>query len=336
MSKLHYFQRYSSKENWVTNATLLLLSRLYHHDRLKFETTLNLILADSNLSLEIGVNFTQQQWGKNSVVDGVISQDSFKVVIETKLYDNFSIDQLTRHLDSFGNNHLSKILLTLSKNTLSSNIKAEVLQTLQLEKYRDIKFASTTYETIYKIVLGVLSDNDLEIKDILEDYISLCTEQGLTNIDRKTLLAFTATDSWSENLKYNLYYDPANRRHSSPFKYVGLYLNKKVIAVGVLGKIVVCNYDGGKLIATAEGGLDNVNDNEYNRIKGIIEDTDYYDLKNGSKFFLVDKFYPTNFIKTSFSSVRAKRYFWLDQIKGFEDGMTAEQVAQLLNGETFE
>ncbi|PRY22735.1 hypothetical protein CLV58_14415 [Spirosoma oryzae] len=336
MSKLHYFQRYSSKENWVTNATLLFLSRLYHYDRLKFETTLNLILDNSNLSLEIGVKFTQQQWGKNSVVDGVISQDSFKVVVETKLYDNFSTDQLIRHFDSFGNDHSSKILLTLSKNTVNNDIKAKILQILQIEKYKDIKFASTTYESIYKTVSSVLSDNDLEMKDILEDYILLCTEQGLTNIDRKTLLAFTATDSWSENLKYDIYYDPANRRHNSPFKYVGLYLNKKVIAVGALKKIVVCNYVEGKLVAPAEGGLNNIDDNEYSRIKGIIEDTTYYDLKNGSKFFLVDKFYPTNFVKTSFSSVRAKRYFWLDQIKGFKDGMTAEQIAQLLNGETFE
>ena len=54
MSRLHYFQRYDSKENWITNSTLLLLSRLYHYDRLKFETVMNLILAESNLSLNTG------------------------------------------------------------------------------------------------------------------------------------------------------------------------------------------------------------------------------------------------------------------------------------------
>lgn len=48
MSNLHYFHRYSQKENVVTNNTLLLLSRLYAHNALYFEAFLaDLLGADA-------------------------------------------------------------------------------------------------------------------------------------------------------------------------------------------------------------------------------------------------------------------------------------------------
>lgn len=336
MSKLHYFQRYNSRENWVTNSTLLLLSQLYHYDRLKFETVLNTILAESNLSLNTGVNFTQQEKGQSSVVDGVIFQDSFKIVIETKLHDNFSTDQLIRHLDALNGVYAQKILLALSKSKVDSNIRSEIIKTLQEEKYKDIKFASTTYEDIYQIISVNLADFDLQMKEILDDYIALCSEHELTNIKNRTMLAFTAHESLTENLKYRIYYDPADRSHNSPFKYVGLYSDKTVVAVGQLNRIVYCDYVDGNLVPTHGDDLTTLSQDEYNRIKETIENTDYYDLESGNKFFLVDNFYKTNFIKTSFSSIRAKKYFLLDEIEGFKKGMTAQEIAKLLSGKTWE
>jgi len=336
MSKLHYFQRYDNKENWVTNSTLLLFSRLYHHNRVKFETVINTLLTDNNLSLNIGVNFNQQLWGKNSVVDGVISQESFKVVIETKLYDNFSIDQLRRHLDAFGENYSQKILLALSKNKVDNNIRNEIIKTLKEEKYKDIRFASTTYEDIFQVISVNLSEYELEMKEILEDYILLCNEHSLTNIENRTLLVFTASESHEDNFKYNIYYDPVIRNHNTPFRFVGLYYDKTVVGVGQLNKIICCDYKAGKLIATNGDDINRLSEDEYKRVKNIIEKTDYYDLKRGTKFFLVDKFYKTNYKKTSFSSLRAKKYFWLDEIQGFKENMTAEQIAKLIEGRTWE
>ena len=333
MSKLHYFQRYDSKENWATNSTLLLLSRLYHYNRLKFEKVLNAILADSNLSLNIGVNFTQQEWGQSSVVDGVIFQDSFKIVIETKLYDNFSTDQLIRHLDAFKDGYSQRILLALSKNKVDGSIRSEIIKTLQDEKYKEIKFASTTYEDIYQIISSNLADYDLEMREILDDYIALCSESRLTNIENKTLLAFTATQSLTENLKYRIYYDPVTRNHNYPFNYIGLYADRTIVAIGKLNKIVYCDYEDGKLIATNGYDLTKLNGEEYNRIKETIENTDYYDLESGNKFFLVDNFHETNFETEPF---RAKKYLLLDDIDGFKVEMTAEQIAKLLDGKTWD
>lgn len=333
MSQLHYFQRYDSRENWVTNSTLLLLSRLYHYDRLKFERILNSILDESNLSLNIGVNFTQQQWGQSSVVDGVIFQDSFKVVIETKLYDNFSTDQLQRHLDAFNAGYSQRILLALSKNKVDSNIRSEIIKTLQNEKYKDIKFASITYEDICKIISCNLADFDLEMKEILDDYILFCTENELTNIENRTLLAFTAGRSIIDNLKYRIYYDPATRNHSYPFNYIGLYVNKALVAVGRVNKTVYCDYNNGMLVSTNGYDLTKLNEEECQRIKETIENTNYYDLDSGVKFYLVDNFYETTFNTAPF---RAKKYLWLDDIDGFKEGMSAKEIAILINGKSWE
>lgn len=336
MSTLHYFQRYDSKENWVTNATLLLLSKLYHFDRLKFELVLNNILEDSKLSLNIGASFSQQKWGKASVVDGVISQESFKIVIETKLYDNFSINQLKNHLDALEENYTQRILLALSKSRIDSNIRNEILNTLQEDKYKGIKFASTTYEDIYRNISLRLAEYDFEMREILDDYISLCSENGLTNIENRTMLVFTAGTSINENLKYRIYYDPVTRSHNSPFKYIGLYVNKAIVAVGKLEKEVHCDYEDGKLKATGDNPISDLTNDEYNRIKDTILTTDYYDLDHDVKFFLVDNFYQTNYVKTSFSSLRAKRYFWLDEITGFKEDMTTQELADLLDNKTWE
>ena len=49
--KLHYFQRYHSKENVVTANTMLLLSRLYSYDTNKFFRFLSNFLAKNCFSL---------------------------------------------------------------------------------------------------------------------------------------------------------------------------------------------------------------------------------------------------------------------------------------------
>lgn len=336
MSNIHYFQRYDSKENWITNSTLLLLSRLYYYDRLKFEAVINSILLDSNLSLNVGPYFAQQQRENSSVVDGAITQDAFKLVIETKLYDNFSTDQLIRHLEAFTESASQNILLALSKNKVSDNVRAEIIKTLQLDQFQSIRFASTTYEEIFGTIASNLTPQDLEMRNILDDYISLCEEHGLINIENRTMLAVTCGESIEENLRFNIYYDPAMRSHNSPFRYIGLYHQKAIIAIGKVVRIVYCDYVDGELIPTFGDDLSDLTSDQYNRIKETIEQTDYYDLTSGNKFFLVDEFIRTNYVKESYYSIRAKKYFWLNELEGFREGMEASELAELLNGQTWE
>lgn len=56
-----------------------------------------------------------------------------------KLYDDFSVDQLRRHLNAFEDGYSLKVLLALSVNKVGEQVKNEVTKTLQEDKYKNIK-----------------------------------------------------------------------------------------------------------------------------------------------------------------------------------------------------
>lgn len=176
----------------------------------------------------------------------------------------------------------------------------------------------------------------LENKDVTEikEIITTITEE---NSGDKTMLAFSTNETISENLKYGIYFDPATRNNNTKFKYLGLYSSKSIVAVGVVKKIVACNYVNGKLEGeeVVKLSLD-----EHDRIKGIIEgageNLGYDGIKSNHKFYIVDEFHKTNFIKVSMYPLRAKKYFWLDQQVGFIVGMSGEQVAKLIDGRSWQ
>jgi hypothetical protein len=106
VSSIHYFPRYSQKENFATNNTLLLLHRLYDYDRYRFERflldVLQLIGSEEPQNLELGLQIIQQTGTANSVLDGSLYQRSLRIAVETKLHStDFSPDQIRRHLSNF-------------------------------------------------------------------------------------------------------------------------------------------------------------------------------------------------------------------------------------------
>ena len=160
MSNIHYFQRYSQAENVATNNTLLLFSRLYQDSPNKFKAFLNELLDAPNL--EAGITFNQQEKSENSVPDGIVSQTSFKITIETKLHKNFNLDQLKNHLNSFSNETI-KVLLSLSP-TMPDSEKQNEIKKVAKEKDSVIKYIPTTFKKIVGIFRNVISDYDFEPK----------------------------------------------------------------------------------------------------------------------------------------------------------------------------
>jgi len=226
-----------------------------------------------------------------------------------------------------------------SYNKLYSAIENAEKNTKQLiddaqigEKEKIDNRISALFESIISQVTQIkLKENESPSTDL-----KIITPKFL-NDGSSTLLAFASGVSFDENVQYNIYYDPIDRNHSKPFKYIGLYAHGSICRVGSLNKIVYCDYDEVRdmLISTNNYNIASLSEDEKNRIKGIIKNTDYYDLSKATKFFLVDKFYETNFDSPSFP-IRAKEYFWLNEIEGFKEGMTAEEVAKLLVGKTRE
>lgn len=118
MSNIHYFPRYSQKENMVTNNTLLLFSRLYNNSPEKFARLINAILEESGIELDTMVRFKKQEKATGGrIPDGVIEQESFKVVIETKLYGQEHIEQIKGLWTAFKNED-KQIFLWVNNETI--------------------------------------------------------------------------------------------------------------------------------------------------------------------------------------------------------------------------
>lgn len=109
--KIHYFQRYHEKENVATANTMLLLSRLYSYSSDKFFRFLKSEYFSDEFNPEI--IFTLQERSVSSIPDATITQESFKIVVETKMSDWFYEEQLVRHLNSFTDEKY-KVMITLA------------------------------------------------------------------------------------------------------------------------------------------------------------------------------------------------------------------------------
>ena len=143
--KIHYFQRYHEKENVATANAMLLLSRLYQYSSEKFFYLLKSEFFSDDFEPEIVFNL--QEKSRQSVPDATITQQSFKIVVETKMSDWFYSDQLMRHLQAFGEEQY-KVLMTLAPEYMAAEKKAAF--EAQLAEYnktisRPIQHINTTF-----------------------------------------------------------------------------------------------------------------------------------------------------------------------------------------------
>ena len=126
--QIHYFQRYHKKEDVATANTMLLLSRLYSYSSDKFFRFLKLEYFSDLFNPEI--IFTLQEKSEDSIPDATITQESFKIVVETKMSNWFYEDQLLRHLNSFSDEKY-KVMLTLAPELMEEGKKADFEEKLK-------------------------------------------------------------------------------------------------------------------------------------------------------------------------------------------------------------
>lgn len=317
MSKIHYFQRYHQKENVVTNNTLLLFSRLYNYSPNKFKQFIDTL---TEIEINVGVDFSQQSKSKTSVPDGVITQSSFKIVIETKLWDNFSNHQLKSHLDEFKSER-KQILLTLApefinENQISNLVK--VVSEYNSENKKNINFVNVTFKKIIEIYNEVILDYDVELKDIIDDFEDFCSSYGLLPNYAPRMLVIACGWTLNQNFKRSVYYDPDDRGYTR-CTHLGIYKDKKVQGIGKIENIVTAHIDnnGTLLVTNTSNGI--ASEEQKQNIIEIINDAKIdlgWNISEGHKFFCVDKFHPTKFWKNTPNGLFGRRYFDINEYIG--------------------
>ncbi|MFQ6724434.1 MAG: hypothetical protein ACLRFE_03795, partial [Clostridia bacterium] len=181
-----------------------------------------------------------------------------------------------------------------------------------------------------------VDERDFEMIDILDDFKQYCLDEGLISDRDNWMRAITAGDSMSDSLKLNLYYDKASINYTSQ-GYIGLYANKIIHAIGKIRKTAIASYQNGVFKCEPEGDYKLTKD-DTDRIKKAFEK--FGDVSSLTmephRFFLVDKFYNTKFVKSSKNGIQKCKLFDLGQVFKDDKMPNTEQIANYLNGKTWE
>lgn len=312
MSKVHYFQRYHQKENVVTNNTLLLFSSLYNYSPNKFK---QFIESLTEIEINVGVDFSQQEKSKSSVPDGIITQSSFKIVIETKLWDNFNNHQLKSHLNEFGNEK-EQILLALAPKHIGEEQKNKLIREVsQFNKANDknVNFINVTFKKIIETYKEVILEYDIELKDIIDDFEDFCSASGLLPVTAPRMLVVACGWTLKHNFERNVYYDPSDRGYTR-CTHLGIYNNKSVQGIGKIENIITAHIEDSELIITNSTN-GKPTEQQIVNVKNIINDAVEelgWNIGQGHKFFCVDNFYKTDFRKNTPNGLLGRRYFYIN------------------------
>jgi hypothetical protein len=336
MSEVHYFPRYSQLENVVTNNTLLLLLRLHQYNRFKFEKFMGLICAEDDVQLPSSwLQFRQQKGTGKSVVDGFIAQDSIKIVVETKLTPTFDLAQLENHLNVFDVEQ-HKLLILLSP-LMGDGLSGQLVSIRKKAALKNISVVHTSFEDIVEKTRKCLSDHDEEMLALASDFEVFCSENNLLPRDQYSLFVPPCGLSFEANERFRLYYCPAIRSHRDA-KYLGIYAQKKVRAIGQISKVVACTVNTATGKVSAENEAIDLTDEEKERILGAVKEaeTREWDLTTGHKFYLCDSLEPTDFLKISPGGIVGHRNFDLEKVLGNKVPKDLSTIARSLRQRTWE
>ena len=311
--EISLFSDYSQKENRTTNYCLLVLKLLYQeHPKFLAEALGSLIGGDSGV--QVGVRF-QQQVGKGaSIPDGIITQPSFAVYIETKNYDWFSSQQLSAHMASLAKeNAEQKVMLALSNFEGDVSQRFKDVEKLCTELYGGrITFAAVTFRELLDAVrLPGLTPSLNSTIDELEQYLN----HGNFLPDWKGRLdACNCAQFSSKQVTNNVYICPAGSGSYSHNRaeFLGLYWNKYVRYIASVRGVVDLYQDGTHRILWINDG------SAAEEIVALAHQrfTDTYltNTKWDARVFVLTPLVETAFHKNTPGGMRGKEYFWVKKL----------------------
>lgn len=175
-----------------------------------------------------------------------------------------------------------------------------------------------------------LSPHDEEMAALVDDYESFCSDRDLLPTDRRTLFVPPCGQSSADNEEFLLYYYPATS-YRRKAKYLGVYKDRRVQAIGRILKVVASNVDLDTRTVTVQGtgGLTN---EEERRVLGATEKAQGrgWDTSTGHKFYLCDAMEATDFRKETPGGLPGHRYFDLEIVLGSKIPESLNELAARL------
>jgi hypothetical protein len=334
---ISYFQRYSQRENHVTNNTLLVMRHLYQTAPGKLEQVVRELVGQEAVSL--GLTFHQQTRGSASVPDGLISQAAFRLYFETKLGPALDHDQLLRHITSIADGRTPSageaFLVGLSTEPTAAKEKESISA---VARAQGVVFATSTFADLVTALDATCAPHDVALRAILDDFTEFLASEDLLFQSDDWMLVVPCGVSLAENQRFGIYYDGIDRPKRSPCAFLGAYSEKSIRLVGRITAVLACGYAGGAVeVIEAERGSPTAD--ALKRIAAVIEATPYYDLRSEEhRYYVVDEFVDTNLIKRDKGPIRGAQYLQISPLlpKGAQvRGLSSRDLAERLNGRFF-
>jgi hypothetical protein len=324
-----YFPRYSQRENFETNNTLLLLRQLYNFNRFRFQKFLSKLLpqaiTEPGSAFELGLQIKQQVGTGASIVDGYLYQESLRIAIETKRSSqNFAAEQLSGHLESFAQSKGGFLILLSPERVEDSQLESVDWKSLVADaSAKNVILVPVSFENLIAAARECLNDYDEEMHALVTDYEEFCSQEDLLPVDKWTMFVPPSGKSREINAAQRLYFCPASwsRRKA---RYLGLYYDKAVRHIGTIGKVVECEIKGGQVVSERQ-----LTKQEQERIAAAsvaAMDQQGWDITTGYQFFLCDDMCPTEFAKSSPGGIMGHRYF---DLRKFFPGKIPTQLPEI-------
>lgn len=310
MAEISYFQKYSQRENHITNNTMLMFRHLYRHSPLRLEKLLKEIISDA--TIDIGLVFSQQVKAENSVPDALITQKPISIFIEAKADGELYAEQIERHVKSVINASLpewSAVIIGLTKNSTDNTLYQQFKERC---KNQHIHFAVITYGELLDILQDLCTEHETDLQEIIEDYEVFLRSDGMLP-NPYEIVVFPCGTSWKENVKYQIYYEQSQKSSKAHVPFIGIYNNKTITHIGRIKGTCIAVPNAQELTFETESGV--ITKKDIDVIREVIQDTGYYDLKLGhERYYLIDDLSEVNITKDSAGGIRGHRYFDLQDL----------------------
>lgn len=333
--RISQFQKYSQKENAVTNNVLLMLSRLNDLNVTYYKLIVERLNEGNKQQSYFPQPIFSQQIGLgNGIIDGHIEVRASKILIEAKLNHKEFQNKLIKYGKIFTENSQNQ-LWHLSSKKYSDNEVIEINDKLKLlYPSINIQFNNLIFSDLVDNLEGIYEENihDLELKLLFQDFKDYCNESNLISNAEFNLLFVPTGFSYNWNKRNKIYYCPINW-HSQNFKFFGLYNWKSVRTISTIETIIIADYkkQNNELTIHSKGHTEV----QINRLKtGLME---LGETHLGLKYYLFNEneYYETDFKKVSHGGIQGYRYKDLREFINAQDWNNVEEIANQLKKVTW-
>ena len=338
MAEVTRFPHYHQAENVVTNHVMVMLRMLYNVSPKLLEGLLQALCASE---VTIGPRFSQQIAGSHSVPDGLILQEPLAIFVETKLGPSFDVEQLERHCKTIGDrlpNRTGSFLIALASGRSGVGMPDKVTA---LARERGVQIVHASFGELIEQI-AALPAIDITLREVIQEFTDFVYAQGLVPREDQFLVAMLAGTSWQDNLSYGVYYEPVNRNPKwQRAAFLGLYHDRHVSHIGrIVTAVVAVENDKKHLVFDpSEKGI--LDERQRQAVQEVIDAAQaYYPNFQTEKhrYYVVDRFGPTSFRKTTPGGMMGHRYFDIEAIAGarLPAGTPGLAAAKALDGLTYD